>query len=91
MNRQPFILFFIACNVVIVFAHIQNHTNAVRQLYLKQRNEKMKEELLKKKATAIRMLYTLKNPATVKEFAVTQLNMQKIALHQIKMVNLNEK
>ena len=91
MNRRTFILFFIACNIVIVFLHIHNHTNIVRQLYRKQRNEKMKEELLQKKAAAMRTLYTLKNPSSIKQFAAEQLNMQKIALNQIKTVTFNEK
>lgn len=91
MNRRTFILLFIVCNILIVFFHIHNHTNIVRQLYRKQRNEKIKEELLQKKATATRTLYTLKNPSSIKQFACEQLNMQKIALHQIKTVPSNEK
>lgn len=63
----------------------------MRQLYGKQRNEKLKEELLQKKASAMQALYILKNPAAIKQFATEQLNMQKIALSQIKTVTFNEK
>ena len=91
MNRRTFILIFIACNILIVFLHIHNNTNITRQLYRKQRNEKTKEELLQKKAAAIRTLYAMKNPSSIKQFATEQLAMQKIALNQIKTVQFNEK
>ena len=91
MSRRTFILFFIACNIAIVFLHIRNHTNIVRELYRKQRNEKIRDELLQKKTTAIRTLYSLKNPSLIKQFAVEQLNMKKVAFDQIKTVTFNEK
>ena len=91
MSRQTFILFFIACNILIVFLHIHNHTNIVRELYRKQRYEKIKEELLQKKAAALRTLYILKNPSTIKQFATEQLNMQKITINQIKTVAFDGK
>ena len=86
MNRRTFVIVFIACNICIVLLQIKHHTNVVRQLYRKQRNEKIKEELTQKKAAALRNLYTLKNPSSIKQFATEQLHMQKVALNQIKTV-----
>ncbi len=91
MNRQTFILFFIACNITMIFLHIQNHTNIIRQLYRKQRNEKSIDVLKQKKAYALRTLYSFKNPVSIKEYAVSELHMQKIDLQQIKTVTFNGK
>ena len=91
MNRRKFILLFFFCNILMVFLHIKKHANIVRQMYRKQRNEKIKEELMQKKSSTLRSLYTLKNPSSIKQFATEQLNMQKVCLHQIKTVTSNEK
>lgn len=87
MKRSTFIFVFIACNIGMVLLQIQHHTNVVRQQYRKQRNERLKEELVQKKATALRSLYALKNPAAIKQFATEELKMQKICLQQIKTVS----
>jgi hypothetical protein len=86
MKRPIFIFVFIACNIGMILLQIKNHTNIVQLQYRKQRNEKIKEELSQKKAAALRSLYALKNPATIKKFATEELNMQKICLQQIKTV-----
>jgi cell division protein FtsL len=87
MKRSTFIFFFIACNIGMVLLQIQHHTNVVQQQYRKQRNDKLKEELLQKKAAALRSLYALKNPATIKQFATEELKMQTVSLQQIKTVS----
>jgi hypothetical protein len=79
-------MLFIACNIGMILLQIKHHTNVVQELYRKQRNEKIKEELLQKKAAATRGLYALKNPTAIKQFVTEQLKMQKICLHQIKTV-----
>ena len=91
VKRSTFILVFIACNIGMVLLQIKNHTNVVQQQYRNQRNKKMKEELQQKKAATLRSLYALKNPASIKQFAIEKLAMQKIALNQIKTVTNNEK
>jgi hypothetical protein len=91
MKRSTFILIFIACNICMALLQIKNHTNIVRQLYRKQRNEKIKEDLVQKKAAMLRSLYALKNPAAIKQFATEELNMHNVSLHQIKTVAANEK
>lgn len=70
----------------MVIMQIKNHTNIVQQMYSKQRNEKIKNELIQKKTCLIRNLCSIKNPALIKQFAITELNMKKVALHQIKTV-----
>jgi hypothetical protein len=87
MKRSTFIFVFIACNIGMVLLQIKNHTNIVQQQYRKQRNDKLKEELLQKKAAALRSLYALKNPTAIKQFATKELNMQTVCLQQIKTVS----
>jgi hypothetical protein len=83
MKRQTFVALFVTVNIGMVILQIKKHTSMIGQLYQKQRNEKVKEELIQKKADVMRQLYTLKNPASIKQFAIHELHMQKIALNQI--------
>jgi hypothetical protein len=69
---------------------INNHARIVRQRYTKQRNEKIKKDLLAKKTAATRNLCVCKNHAYIKKYAITHLHMQPIALSQIKSVSFNE-
>jgi hypothetical protein len=74
----------------MVLIHINNHTRIVRQQYAKQRNEKIKEDLLTQKSMNIRNLCSCKNHSEIKKYATTQLYMKPIALSQIKTVSFNE-
>lgn len=83
MNRQTFVVLFVIINIGMIILQIKKHTNMIGQLYQKQRNEKIKEELLNKKAAAMREFYELKNPTAIKKFAINELQMKKVELKQV--------
>lgn len=91
MNRKAFVILFVVANIGMLILQIKKHTYMIGQLYQKQRNEKIKEELLQKKADTMRELYALANPAAIKQFAINQLHMQKVALNQITTFAPHEK
>lgn len=91
MKKFFFIVLFIAFNSGIIFFQLHNHVLIVRELYRKQRNEKIKREYREKKGLLIKELCMCKNPLQVKIFAQQQLHMQTVELRQIKAIEDHEK
>jgi hypothetical protein len=58
--------------------------------YRKQKAELTKENLVQKKRDLTQQLYALKSRAAVKEYAQQELNMEKVSIHHIKKLNLDE-
>jgi len=74
----------------MILIHINNHTRITRKQYEKQRNEKIKEELITQKSATIRSLCLSKNHSDIKKYAATHLHMKPIALSHINSVSFNE-
>jgi hypothetical protein len=75
----------------MIMVHLHKYSMIIGHVYLQQRNEKIKEELVQKKAALLRQLYILKNPVVIKQFVIERLNMQNIALQKVKRIYVAQK
>lgn len=83
MRRSSFIALIIAGHVLFIFLTIYQQTWITRLLYKQQELERTKTLLTTQKATLEQTLYTLKNPQTISQYAITQLHMQPISLRNV--------
>ncbi len=87
VKRNFLLIAFIVTNVIFIFLQIYKQTYFVRLSYQKQRLEKERDEILQKKSLLTHQLYELKNPNSIKKFAIENLKMQKTKLNQIKKLS----
>lgn len=84
MKRNTFLLIFVSLNILFIFLQIFKQSYIIKLSYEKQRNEKLRNSLLAKKASLTEQLYILKNQSTIKQFATDTLGMKPIRLNQIR-------
>lgn len=86
MSKKKLIGSFIIFHILFIFLQIHKQSSFVELSYKKQKNEKVKQELLEKKNSLIQQWYLVQNRASIKQYAQQELGMKKIALHQIKQL-----
>jgi cell division protein FtsL len=86
MHKKTFIILFIAIHIGFIFLQIHKQSYLVELSYQKQKNEKIKQELVEKRNNLQQQWYVLQNRATIKNYAQEKLGMKKISLHQIKQL-----
>ena len=86
MLKKNFIACFIALHILFIFLQIHKQSYLVELSYKKQKNEKIKQELVEKKNNLTQQWYMVQNRASIKKYAQEELGMKKIALHQIKQL-----
>lgn len=91
MKAPITIALFLGANVILLFLHIHKTSVLVAESYRKQKNEHAKDDLVKKKDLLIQQLYTAKNHAAIKGFAMKKLGMEPVRLSQIKTYTAYEK
>lgn len=90
MKKESFIFLFIAVNLFFIFFQIYKNSKIIKVSFEKQRNEKLKEELINHKITLSQQLCALQNKAEIKQYAVDTLQMEKIKLHNLKKLPAHE-
>lgn len=88
MKKGIFFGLFILVHIGFIFLQIHKQSFIVQLTYEKQKNEKIKEELLEKKNQLTQQWYILQNRTSIKQYAEKELGMKKVAFKQIK--NLDE-
>ena len=86
MKKRTFIALFITINLLFIFLYIHKQSTIIKLSFEKQRNEKLKEELMLQKNTLIQQLHTLNTKPAIKEHAAKTLGMKKIDLKQITVI-----
>ena len=86
MKKKRFIILFIAINIVIIFLYIHKQSTIIQLSFAKQRNEKIKEDLVLQKNKLEQQLQTMNNKSAIKEYASEKLHMKKINLKQINVI-----
>lgn len=86
MKKHWFITVFICTHVLFTFLNVHKNSNVVKQLYRKQHQEKIKEDLLHKKQQLMHQLYALQQRTHVRKFAQENLAMVDVSLNQIKKI-----
>jgi len=86
MKKLTFIVLFCGVNIFLIFLQIDKKGKNTALSYEIQRKERELQELIQQKEHLTNKLHVLKNPSTIKEFAAEQLNMKKIKLSQIKLL-----
>jgi cell division protein FtsB len=87
MKRITFISLFVFTHISFVFLQIHKHALFIKQSYSKQKNEKLCQNLRKKKQDIAHQLHTFKNNQDIKEFAQKELQMVQLRVNQIKKLN----
>ena len=85
MKKHSFITLFIGVHVLFIFMHIHKHMQFIKQSFCKQKNERLRIELVHKKQELINQLYAEKNRADVKQFAQDH-GLKSIRLNRVKRV-----
>ncbi len=87
MPKITFFITFLCTQLLFVFLLIHKSSQFIKESYQKQKIELAKSELLHTKEVLTNQLYACKNPAAIKKFAQTNLNMQPVKLSQIKRIS----
>jgi uncharacterized membrane-anchored protein YhcB (DUF1043 family) len=83
MKKTTFIALFVGIHVTFVFLQIHKQSIFIGLSFEKQRLEKRKDELMEQKDQLSGQLYALNDQASIKHFALTQLNMKSLSLHNL--------
>lgn len=83
MNRSRFLTFFIILLTSFLFIKVYQHNKIVKLLYAKQRIEREKIKLEKKRDQLLVNLYTIKSQESIRLRAETELGMQALKPSQI--------
>jgi len=86
MKKLTFIVLFCGVNIFFVFLQIDKKGKNTALSYEIQRKERELQELVQQKEHLTNTLHAFKNPSAVKEYAAQQLNMKKIKLSQVKLL-----
>ena len=84
MHKRTFISLFIIIHLGFIFLQIHKQSYLVELTYQKQKNEKIKQELIDQKNSLTQNWHLMQNRATIKKYAHENLSMKKIAFNQIK-------
>lgn len=77
-------LIFITTNLFFMFFLIYKNSRIIELTYKKQKNEKKRDSLLKNRDLLKRELCMIQNHASIKEYAINELKMQKVHLKDIR-------
>lgn len=80
------IAFFVTIHVMFIFLQIHKQSYGIELSYQKQKNEKIRQELIDKKNDLTQELHLMQNRSTIKKYAENTLGMKKISLSQIKQM-----
>ncbi|MCX5925468.1 MAG: cell division protein FtsL [Candidatus Dependentiae bacterium] len=84
MKQAPYIPFLIAVQIICIILHIHKHTLFIKESYIKQKNEKIKNELEHEHQQLTQQLCALRDYSSIEAFARTTLHMKPAHIHQIK-------
>lgn len=87
MKKHWFVALFICTHIFFTFLNVHKNSNVVKQIYRKQHQEKLKEELLHKKQQLTHELYIIQQRSQIRKFAQEKLNMVDVSLNQIKKIS----
>ncbi len=88
MKKTTFATIFFCTHILFVILVIHKQNLFISLSYDKQKKEKLREELLEQKKLLTQRNHALANPSLVKDFAKKNLNMEPIALTQVRKLNL---
>jgi len=84
LKRSSFIILFIGAQVSFIFLQIHKHAQFIKQSFIKQKNERIKENLDLARLNLEIELNTLKNQSLIKKIAQEKLHLKPIRLNQVK-------
>lgn len=84
MKKNISIPFLVTVHIICIVLHIHKHTLFIKESYIKQKNEKIKNELEHERQQVTQQLCALRDYASIETFARTTLNMKPVNIHQIK-------
>jgi Tfp pilus assembly protein PilO len=87
MKRSIFITIFISIHILFVGLQIHKHGLFVQLSYQKQKQEKLKDELLQRKQELAHQLHAAKAPTLIKQYVVQKNGMERVKLAQIKRLS----
>lgn len=77
-------MLFITTQILFIFLQIHKHAQFIKQSFIKQKNERLKENLALAKLNREIELNKLKNQAHIKKIAQDKLHLKPIRLNQVK-------
>jgi len=90
MKKNYIIFMYIALHLIGAILYIHKQSYFLQQLFFKQKNERLLEELIHQKNSIIEQIYTTKNLQEIKQYAQEKLHMHQIKVTQINKVSLND-
>lgn len=79
-------VWFVIIQIFLIFFYIHKESSKIKLSYQKQKNEKLKQELIEQKQNLAQLLHEKQHQKEIKDFAINNLEMQKIKLNQIKIL-----
>ncbi len=84
ISKSKLFYSFIFVNIVFIFLQIYKQSIFIKYTYQNQKLILRKEQLIQNKNELTQQLLILKNPTSIKNYAIKKLKMEKIKLNQIK-------
>ncbi len=86
ISKSKLFYSFIFVNILFIFLQIYKQSIFIKYTYQNQKLISEKEQLIQKKDQLTQQLFILKNPTSIKNYAVKNLKMEKTKLNQIKKI-----
>lgn len=83
MHRRTFTIMVVLTAICCIFLLIYKQTRITQLLYAQQQFEQERATITAQKEQQLQMLFRLKNPRVVQEYAAQHLGMKKISLRQV--------
>lgn len=87
MHRRTFTIMVVLTAISCVFLLIYKQTRITQLLYEQQQFEQERAAITAEKERQLQMLFRLKNPTAVQEYAINKLGMKKISLRQVRTMD----
>jgi hypothetical protein len=87
MKRTTFAIIFFSTHVLFILLTIHKQNLFISLSYEKQKNEQLCAELQEKKTLLSRNYHALTSPIIVKDFAKKNLQMESVALSQVRKLH----
>lgn len=87
MHRRTFTIMVVLTAICCIFLLIYKQTRITQLLYEQQQLEQERSAITAEKEQQLQMLFRLKNPRVVQEYATQKLGMQKISLRQVRTLD----
>lgn len=88
MNRSRFLTLSLSLAIIFLFGKIYQHNKIVKLMYKKQKIQRQKEKLEKKKNNLLVELYKLKDQTLVRKRAQEELGMEQLKPKQIVVLGM---